>query len=68
VHDHGGKALEPREIADLFMKFRYLYLFNASMKGTTKLVLPPSGIILDDDHNVAAIVEAIGKLSVADVQ
>ena len=68
VHDHHGEALAPREIADLFMKFRYWYLFNASMKGTTKLVLPPSGILLDDDHNVTAIVEALGKLSVADVQ
>jgi hypothetical protein len=68
VHDHRGEALEPREIGDLLMKFRYWYLFNASMRGTTKIVLPLSGIILDDDHNVTAIVEAIGKLSVADVQ
>ena len=68
VHDHHGEALAPREIADLFMKFRYWYLFDASMKGTTKLVLPPSGMLPDDDHNVTAIVEALGKLSVADVQ
>jgi hypothetical protein len=68
VHDNDGKPLPLRDVLDQLLKFRYLYLFDAAMKGQTKSVLLSDGSISDDEHNVTAFVHTFGTQPVADIQ
>ncbi|MES2072013.1 MAG: hypothetical protein V4488_16775 [Pseudomonadota bacterium] len=67
--ENGGKPISVRQLPKLLMNFRYGQVFVKSLRQPgNSIVLPFSGMIAMDKHNIDAVVEALLSPRITDVQ
>jgi hypothetical protein len=67
--ENGNKEITVRQAPDLFMKFRYGQIISKSMRQPgNSIVIPYSGRIELNKHNIDAIVEAISTSNITDLE